>query len=548
TSCQAPGAYTTKTYVNNCGPTKTPTKVPTKTPTPGTASCIDTDGGKNYTTYGETYISGTNTKYVDSCSVQNGIYTLHEGYCSTSTSVANVSYTCPSGCSNGACIGITTTITPTKTPTKSPTKSPTPIKSLTPVPTGIWKTPGGLTCSTSNAQADYFTHYPGTNCSASGGFLGYSIAESVLANCSTTGSGKCFRVSGTASNIQSGSRALGSTKTCTTTSSGYTTTAYPNLTQCFWNGVVIKCTTDSQCPIRQYCAADGLCYQVGVPTPTGGTRVTPTPTSVIKATPTPTKVTTLSPTKTPTKSPTKSPTPIKSVTPTNVVSPYTIAFSPSQGTLPPNSAFKIMVNAGNNSVAFGRVVFNFNPSKVNLASEITTNPNLSTVVEKTTASSANSTGRAVVVVAASPSDTQPAGSFEFATVTFKSVSGTANDTAQVTIDSSDLQIVTGAGNALTMAVTPLNLTLNSSGVTVTGEPSITPINCPAGPRGNLDCSLDACIDTADFELFRQAYGMVSGEVVVPDGQYSPDLIQDQSNMIDTADYEILRSNFGSCFP
>lgn len=70
--------------------------------------------------------------------------------------------------------------------------------------------------------------------------------------------------------------------------------------------------------------------------------------------------------------------------------------------------------------------------------------------------------------------------------------------------------------------------------------------CPAGPKGNLNCSLDGCLDTADYELFRQAFGKSVSQIVAPAGQYSPNLINDAGNLIDTADYEILRSNFGLC--
>lgn len=87
---------------------------------------------------------------------------------------------------------------------------------------------------------------------------------------------------------------------------------------------------------------------------------------------------------------------------------------------------------------------------------------------------------------------------------------------------------------------------------VTTTPSVTPTRTPTttrcirGPRGNLDCSLDGCIDTADFELFRQAFGLPVSQINISSGHYTPDLIQDAGNLIDTADYEILRSNFGSC--
>lgn len=70
--------------------------------------------------------------------------------------------------------------------------------------------------------------------------------------------------------------------------------------------------------------------------------------------------------------------------------------------------------------------------------------------------------------------------------------------------------------------------------------------CPRDKQGNLDCSLDGCIDTADFELFRQDFGKSVSELAVQPGNATPDLVVDNAGMIDTADYEIFRSNFGTC--
>ncbi|KKS95427.1 MAG: hypothetical protein UV73_C0018G0040 [Candidatus Gottesmanbacteria bacterium GW2011_GWA2_43_14] len=170
-------------------------------------------------------------------------------------------------------------------------------------------------------------------------------------------------------------------------------------------------------------------------------------------------------------------------TPTVIAGEVDMTFSPSTGSLPPDTNFKIMANAGTNSIAFGRVVFTFDPVKINLASEITTNPNLSTIVEKTTAASANSTGRAVVVIAASPTDTLPSGSFEFASVTFTSVTQAADQTT-VNFDSADMQIVDGTGTERTISVSSLGLELNGgeppspTPTTEPGEPTPTPTDVP----------------------------------------------------------------------
>ncbi len=86
-------------------------------------------------------------------------------------------------------------------------------------------------------------------------------------------------------------------------------------------------------------------------------------------------------------------------------------------------------------------------------------------------------------------------------------------------------------------------------LTLTPTSSPTPILCLRGNLGNLDCSNDGCIDTTDYELFRQYFGFtVTALPSIPSGQlmHTPDLIVDNSNAIDTSDYEIIRSNFGTC--
>ena len=109
---------------------------------------------------------------------------------------------------------------------------------------------------------------------------------------------------------------------------------------------------------------------------------------------------------------------------------------------------------------------------------------------------------------------------------------------------------------------PTQVTFNSTRVTEAGVPGQAPDvstagslstytiiatpPCPRGEVGNLDCSTDSCIDTLDFELFRQAYGLTLAEINVPLGQATPDMVVDALDQIDTADYEIFRANFGTC--
>lgn len=77
-------------------------------------------------------------------------------------------------------------------------------------------------------------------------------------------------------------------------------------------------------------------------------------------------------------------------------------------------------------------------------------------------------------------------------------------------------------------------------------PTPTIFVCIRGELGNLDCSTNGCIDTSDFELFRQDFGKPVSQLNIPSNHHSPDLIIDSLNYIDTADFEIFRSNFGRC--
>src|SRR3989344_2770620 len=160
-----------------------------------------------------------------------------------------------------------------------------------------------------------------------------------------------------------------------------------------------------------------------------------------------------------------------------VVEPVDLSFSPSSKTLPPDSTFRIMVNARTNNISFARVVFAFDRTKVNLVSEITTTSAMGTVVERTPRTNANSTGRATLVLAVPPGVTLPTGTFEFARFNLTRISTTANDTTQLQFTQSDIQVVdTTAEAAPSYSFTNASLTLNP---TVTPTPTYTPTPTPA---------------------------------------------------------------------
>lgn len=87
--------------------------------------------------------------------------------------------------------------------------------------------------------------------------------------------------------------------------------------------------------------------------------------------------------------------------------------------------------------------------------------------------------------------------------------------------------------------------VTASSLSPTAGPT-TAGSCVRGALGNLDCSTDGCIDTSDFELFRQGYGHLASSLSVPSNHHTPDLIVDSTGYVDTADYNILFQNFGTC--
>ncbi len=80
-------------------------------------------------------------------------------------------------------------------------------------------------------------------------------------------------------------------------------------------------------------------------------------------------------------------------------------------------------------------------------------------------------------------------------------------------------------------------------VELTSAPSISPIEiCSRASQGNLDCSIDSCINLSDYDIFASYFGKSAPFVNPPPG--SPDLNND--GIVDTADFEIIRQNYNTC--
>lgn len=175
-----------------------------------------------------------------------------------------------------------------------------------------------------------------------------------------------------------------------------------------------------------------------------------------------------------------------------------IYFSPATQSLPPDSNFKVMVDSKTNQVGFVRVQYTFNPSLVQLTSEVTTAPIFSTVVSKTTMSQANASGQVVFVIALSPSDraNPPSGVFEVANFNVKAVSTTQNASASLTFTDAEIQLVDLASQVIPFTTGGSLLTLNPVTATSTSAPTATTTSAPTATSTTVPSATSTATPTA----------------------------------------------------
>ena len=165
---------------------------------------------------------------------------------------------------------------------------------------------------------------------------------------------------------------------------------------------------------------------------------------------------------------------------------FNIYFDPVDIVLNQETTVSVMANFGGD-VAFARVVFKFDPTKVLLTSDINTAPELSTTIEKTDMATANASGRAVFVIAAGPSDTLPTGNFELANFNIAAASSSVTGTATVEFDTADMQILALAGTQYTLTPGAANITFDQTQITPAptdiAVPTLSPL--PTITGGNV---------------------------------------------------------------
>ena len=162
---------------------------------------------------------------------------------------------------------------------------------------------------------------------------------------------------------------------------------------------------------------------------------------------------------------------------------FNIYFDPIDIILTGETPVKIMANMPGNTIAFARVVFIFDPAKIQLSNDITPGASLTTTVENTPFADINSSGRAVVVVAASTTDIPVTGNFEIASFSIVPAVGAGIEGTSMMFDTADMQIVDNLGTVVTL--NPGNANITFAGTTVvpteilpTTDPNITDAPIP----------------------------------------------------------------------
>ena len=152
-------------------------------------------------------------------------------------------------------------------------------------------------------------------------------------------------------------------------------------------------------------------------------------------------------------------TPLKNLLSPKASNNIKLSFDPEKIALNANqqSIVKIMADSGSKEVAFIRLALIFDPKTVNLKDKIVPNPLLNTVIDSTPVDEANASGKALLVIAASPESKRPSGKFEIAALT---LTGKTAGKSALTFDASDMQIASGDALEMEFRSTPAKITVS----------------------------------------------------------------------------------------
>lgn len=193
-------------------------------------------------------------------------------------------------------------------------------------------------------------------------------------------------------------------------------------------------------------------------------------------------------------------------------------FVPLNGVMPPDQQVELLLNTGTQHVGFVRTVLSFDPSKMQLSSEIIPSTALTTVNKKTSMAEANTTGTIEMVFSMWPGDATPSGLLNIAKMPFRSVSSSPNDTTSLVVQVTESEIVDLSSNTLTPSSDPLVFTLNPTQI----QPSSTEqhivnmnITAPATVADQQEFTAQVVVNTNSLLL-------TGADFVI---QYNPNLLE-----------------------
>jgi hypothetical protein len=154
-------------------------------------------------------------------------------------------------------------------------------------------------------------------------------------------------------------------------------------------------------------------------------------------------------------------------------------FEPSLISLPPNNSVNIWATTDHNT-AFVHLDLTFDTKLVKLTQEVSlSNPAFKKVISVTSMTSANSTGKVSVTVAADPTTigSSPAGTFKIATLSLAANTHKAM-TSALTFTTSTSQFVDTGATIETITAKNATVTLNAASPSHTTSPTPTPTATP----------------------------------------------------------------------
>lgn len=154
-----------------------------------------------------------------------------------------------------------------------------------------------------------------------------------------------------------------------------------------------------------------------------------------------------------------------------------VYFDPGTTTLTNDTPIRVMANYPAKNVVFAKIVATFDPSKIRLTSEISSNPAMTTVVQKSSMAEANANGKFTVVTASSPADTPLSGNFMLATFNISPFAGVTSGTTNINFVTNEMQIVDN--NTQALPITPGNLIINFNNSVGTPLPTVPPSIVPS---------------------------------------------------------------------